>query len=207
MIKEMEDAGEKTGVGTWVDFLGGACFISLNSACGQFHMHAAICVSLLLDFILAPLAIQAGSRPHTAVSGTHGLGSLAYGSRRTASTGAYSVTSRRLLPTRFGRPTTFVALSGACRANSYSHLPLAFLPISLHGSHLFSTFTLILHLTGDIWNILEIGFQPKQVRERLAKGLVDKGVLRTEKRNFLLFDTAMHPMVRNLRSPPSAISH
>jgi hypothetical protein len=34
------------------------------------------------------------------------------------------------------------------------------------------------------------------VRERLAKGLVDKGVLRTEKRNFLLFDMATHPVVR-----------
>ncbi|KAJ7741867.1 hypothetical protein B0H16DRAFT_1464313 [Mycena metata] len=33
-----------------------------------------------------------------------------------------------------------------------------------------------------------------QVRERLAIGLVDKGVLRTEKRNFLLFDMATHPV-------------
>lgn len=32
------------------------------------------------------------------------------------------------------------------------------------------------------------------MRERLAKGLVDKGVLRTEKRNFLLFDMATHPI-------------
>lgn len=34
----------------------------------------------------------------------------------------------------------------------------------------------------------------KQVRERLAKGLVDKGVLRTEKQNFILFDMATHPV-------------
>lgn len=40
----------------------------------------------------------------------------------------------------------------------------------------------------------KIGYQLKQVRERLAKGLVDKGVLRTEKRNFLLFDMATHPV-------------
>ncbi|KAJ7894624.1 Golgi phosphoprotein 3 [Mycena olivaceomarginata] len=33
-----------------------------------------------------------------------------------------------------------------------------------------------------------------QVRERLAKGLVDNGVLRTEKRDFLLFDMATHPV-------------
>lgn len=41
---------------------------------------------------------------------------------------------------------------------------------------------------------MKIGYQLKQVRERLAKGLVDKGVLRTEKRNFLLFDMATHPI-------------
>lgn len=40
----------------------------------------------------------------------------------------------------------------------------------------------------------KIGYQLKQVRERLAKGLVDKGILRTEKRNFLLFDMATHPV-------------
>src|ERR1700760_1514396 len=44
---------------------------------------------------------------------------------------------------------------------------------------------------------MKIGYQLKQVRERLAKGLVDKGILRTEKRNFLLFDMATHPVVDN----------
>lgn len=47
---------------------------------------------------------------------------------------------------------------------------------------------------GETWNLMKIGYQLKQVRERLAKGLVDKGVLRTEKRNFLLFDMATHPV-------------
>lgn len=42
---------------------------------------------------------------------------------------------------------------------------------------------------------MKIGYQLKQVRERLAKGLVDKGILRTEKRNFLLFDMATHPLI------------
>jgi Golgi phosphoprotein 3 len=41
---------------------------------------------------------------------------------------------------------------------------------------------------------MKIGYQLRQVRERLAKGLVDKGILRTEKRNFLLFDMATHPV-------------
>ncbi|TIA76252.1 hypothetical protein E3P77_00096 [Wallemia ichthyophaga] len=50
-------------------------------------------------------------------------------------------------------------------------------------------------LSGETWNVMKIGYQLKQVRERLAKGLVDKGVLRTEKKNFLLFDMATHPIV------------
>ncbi|KAG5203934.1 hypothetical protein GY631_7338 [Trichophyton interdigitale] len=49
-------------------------------------------------------------------------------------------------------------------------------------------------MSGETWNLMKIGYQLKQVRERLAKGLVDKGVLRTEKRNFLLFDMATHPV-------------
>ena len=49
-------------------------------------------------------------------------------------------------------------------------------------------------MPGETWNVMKIGYQLKQVRERLAKGLVDKGVLRTEKRNFVLFDMATHPI-------------
>jgi len=49
-------------------------------------------------------------------------------------------------------------------------------------------------MSGETWNVMKIGFQLKQVRERIAKGLVDKGVLRTEKRNFWLFDMATHPV-------------
>ena len=52
---------------------------------------------------------------------------------------------------------------------------------------------------------MKIGFQLKQVRERLAKGLVDKGVLRTEKRNFLLFDMATHP-VADVRTKEAVVS-
>ncbi|GAB7365976.1 hypothetical protein MBLNU230_g7303t1 [Neophaeotheca triangularis] len=50
-------------------------------------------------------------------------------------------------------------------------------------------------MSGETWNLMKIGYQLKQVRERLAKGLVDKGILRTEKRNFFLFDMATHPVV------------
>lgn len=52
---------------------------------------------------------------------------------------------------------------------------------------------------------MKIGFQLKQVRERLAKGLVDKGILRTEKRNFLLFDMATHP-VADVRTKDAIVS-
>ncbi|KAF6759951.1 GPP34-domain-containing protein [Ephemerocybe angulata] len=60
-------------------------------------------------------------------------------------------------------------------------------------------------MSGETWNVMKIGFQLKQVRERLLKGLVDKGVLRTEKRNFLLFDMATHP-VADMRVKESIIN-
>ncbi len=44
----------------------------------------------------------------------------------------------------------------------------------------------------------KIGYQLKQVRERIAKGLVDKGVLGTEKKSFVLFELPTHP-VRNIK--------
>lgn len=46
--------------------------------------------------------------------------------------------------------------------------------------------TWINYLSGETWNLSKISYQLKQVRERLSKGLVDKGILRTEKRNFFL---------------------
>jgi golgi phosphoprotein 3 len=42
--------------------------------------------------------------------------------------------------------------------------------------------------------LYKIGYQLKQVRERIAKGLVDKGVLRTEKKSFVVFDVPTHPV-------------
>ncbi|XP_060676685.1 Golgi phosphoprotein 3-like [Hemiscyllium ocellatum] len=49
-------------------------------------------------------------------------------------------------------------------------------------------------LTGETWNPLKLNFQIRNVRERLAKSLVEKGVLTTEKQNFLLFDMTTHPV-------------
>ncbi|KAL1110362.1 hypothetical protein AAG570_007893 [Ranatra chinensis] len=54
------------------------------------------------------------------------------------------------------------------------------------------------YLSGETWNPLKLRFQLKNVRERLAKNLVEKGVLTTEKQNFLLFDMTTHPLTDNV---------
>lgn len=50
---------------------------------------------------------------------------------------------------------------------------------------------------GETWNPLKLHFQLRNVRERLAKNLVEKGVLTTEKQNFLLFDMTTHPLTNS----------
>ncbi|PFX17490.1 Golgi phosphoprotein 3 homolog sauron-like [Stylophora pistillata] len=50
-------------------------------------------------------------------------------------------------------------------------------------------------LSGETWNPLKLRYQLRNVRERLAKNLVEKGVLTTEKQNFLLFFLTTHPLV------------
>ncbi|XP_027031236.1 Golgi phosphoprotein 3 [Tachysurus fulvidraco] len=52
-------------------------------------------------------------------------------------------------------------------------------------------------LSGETWNPLKLHYQLRNVRERLAKNLVEKGVLSTEKQNFLLFDMTTHPLSNN----------
>jgi Golgi phosphoprotein 3 len=54
--------------------------------------------------------------------------------------------------------------------------------------------TWIEYLSGETWNPLKLRYQLKNVRERLAKNLTEKGVLTTEKQNFLLFDMTTHPI-------------
>lgn len=50
------------------------------------------------------------------------------------------------------------------------------------------------YLSGETWNPLKLRYQLRNVRERLAKNLVEKGILTTEKQNFLLFDMTTHPL-------------
>uniref|UniRef100_A0A8C5G9G4 Golgi phosphoprotein 3 n=1 Tax=Gouania willdenowi TaxID=441366 RepID=A0A8C5G9G4_GOUWI len=52
-------------------------------------------------------------------------------------------------------------------------------------------------LSGETWNPMKLYYQLRNVRERLAKNLVEKGVLTTEKQNFLLFDMTTHPLTNN----------
>ena len=49
-------------------------------------------------------------------------------------------------------------------------------------------------LSGESWNVMKLKFSIKNLRERLAKGLVDKGVLGTESQSFGLFEMATHPL-------------
>jgi len=49
-------------------------------------------------------------------------------------------------------------------------------------------------LTGESWNPLCLTYQLRQTRERLAKGLVEKGVLTSEKTDFYLFNMVSHPI-------------
>ena len=47
---------------------------------------------------------------------------------------------------------------------------------------------------GETWNPLNLRYQIRNVRERIAKNLAEKGVLTTEKQNFVLFDMTTHPL-------------
>lgn len=49
-------------------------------------------------------------------------------------------------------------------------------------------------IAGETWNPLNLRYQIRNVRERIAKNLVEKGVLTTEKQNFVLFDMTTHPL-------------
>ncbi len=50
------------------------------------------------------------------------------------------------------------------------------------------------YLSGETWNPLKLRYQIRNVRERLAKNMTEKGVLTTEKQNFFLFDMTTHPV-------------
>ena len=51
-------------------------------------------------------------------------------------------------------------------------------------------------LSGESWNPFKINFQMKNVRERISKGLVDKGILGTDKKTLFLFlEMATHPVI------------
>jgi Golgi phosphoprotein 3 len=49
-------------------------------------------------------------------------------------------------------------------------------------------------LSGETWNPLKLHYQLRNVRQRVAKNLVEKGVLTSGKQNFVLFDMKTHPV-------------
>jgi len=61
-----------------------------------------------------------------------------------------------------------------------------------------TTQTWIEYLSGETWNPMKLKYQLRNVRERLAKNLVEKGVCSTEKQNFVLFDMTTHPLNDNV---------
>ncbi|MBZ3884084.1 Golgi phosphoprotein 3 [Sciurus carolinensis] len=52
-------------------------------------------------------------------------------------------------------------------------------------------------LSGETWKPLKLHYQLRNVQERLAQNLVEKGVLTTEKQNFLRFDMTTYPLTKN----------
>ncbi|VDQ09364.1 unnamed protein product [Trichobilharzia regenti] len=58
-----------------------------------------------------------------------------------------------------------------------------------------NTKTWIEYLSGETWNPLKLPLQLRNVRERIAKNLVEKRICTTEKQNFILFDMMTHPLV------------
>ncbi|KAI9296125.1 Golgi phosphoprotein 3 [Neoconidiobolus thromboides FSU 785] len=52
----------------------------------------------------------------------------------------------------------------------------------------------IAYLNGETWNFNKLGYQLKMVRERIAKGLVEKGVLRNDTRSFVIFEMSVYPL-------------
>lgn len=57
-----------------------------------------------------------------------------------------------------------------------------------------TTQTWIDYLSGETWNPMKIGYQMRNVRERLAKSLVDKSICTTDKQNFVVFNMTTHPL-------------
>jgi len=49
-------------------------------------------------------------------------------------------------------------------------------------------------LSGETWNPLKLHYQLRNVRQRVAKNLVEKSVLTTGTQNFVLFDMKTHPI-------------
>lgn len=54
------------------------------------------------------------------------------------------------------------------------------------------------YFSGDSWNPLKLKYRLKNVRNRIAKSLVEKGTLTTGAQNFILFNIKTHPLLQNI---------
>lgn len=57
--------------------------------------------------------------------------------------------------------------------------------------------TWISYMNGDTWNPLKLKHQVKSVRTRVAKSLVEKGILTSQMHTYVLFDVTTYPMVNS----------
>lgn len=96
-----------------------------------------------------------------------------------------SLLNRKVIVTRNDQATGDVLLDEALK-----HMRETSQPETVH--------SWIEYLSGESWNPLKLRYQLRNVRERLAKNLVEKGVLTTEKQNFLVFDMTTHPLTDNI---------
>jgi Golgi phosphoprotein 3 len=51
---------------------------------------------------------------------------------------------------------------------------------------------------GETWSPFKLQYQLRNVQEQTAKNLVEKGILTTEKKDFLLFDMTTHPWTNTI---------
>lgn len=51
------------------------------------------------------------------------------------------------------------------------------------------------YLNGETWNPIKLKYYIRNVRERVSKLLVEKGILTVEKKNYLLFDMTVYPLL------------
>ncbi|XP_055648625.1 Golgi phosphoprotein 3-like isoform X4 [Falco peregrinus] len=132
---------------------------------------------------------SAGPRPPAALPSTRSGERGA--AQRMKAAGTSPATTRRATPRKRGLPSWRRCCFWASRTVRWN------LPWHPNKVSRFVFLHLLNLKTCETWNPLKLHYQLRNVRERLAKNLVEKGILTTEKQNFLLFDMTTHPLTNN----------